>query len=526
MDNKMTSQEKESKNQQTQLEKKNLYEQLTVLQAANRIAHQLSNVSGIQSAVNNLMQEFVNLVNADEGSIQLLRPSTGTTRCTLIREEKKDRGLLDKRLDDFMTGWVLKQKSPLLTDDLSSLLELMELPKRYSGIRSILAAPLLANKKTIGAVNLIRTNESDVFTSTNKLLVSNLAAQIGDFIEDAELREQLFVENVRLRKDLDERFSVHGIIGKSPAIKEVFRLLEQIIPTEARVVITGESGTGKELIAKCIHYAGPRKDLPFVAVDCGALPTNLLESELFGYVRGAFTGANQNRRGLIEEANGGTLFLDEITNMNSEIQAKLLRVLQEGEVRPLGANKTKKVDVRVIVAASENLDEQVSTGSFRSDLFYRLNVVSIHSPPLRERIEDIPALTEVFLQKFAKKHGKAVRKISPQALQTLEQYSWPGNIRELENIIERAVVMINLKEQILHPENFPPAIGSLVTGKNSYDLVLSGDLPSLVANYERDIIQRVLFHHNWNQTAAAKALNISERVMRYKIEKLGLRKPE
>jgi Nif-specific regulatory protein len=521
----MTSQEKESiNNQQTQFDK-NLQEQLNVLQAANRIAHQLSKVSGIKSAISNLMQEFVDLVKADEGSIQLLRPSSEITRCTLVREVEKGRGLLDKRLDDFMTGWTLKQKSPLLTDDLSSLLEMMELPKRYSGIRSLLAAPLLAEKKIIGAVNLIRTQDSNVFTSIDQLLVSNLAAQIGDFIEDAALREKLFAENVRLRKDLDDRFSLHGMIGKSQAIKEVFRLLEQVIPTDARLVITGESGTGKELIARCVHYAGPRKEFPFVAVDCGALPTNLLESELFGYVRGAFTGANQNRCGLIEEANGGTLFLDEITNMNIEIQAKLLRVLQEEEVRPLGANKTKKVNVRVIVAASDNLEEQISSGSFRSDLFYRLNVVSIHSPPLRERIEDIPILAETFLHKFSEKHGKAVRIISAETMQNLEQYSWPGNIRELENAIERAVVLVNTEETNLLPEHLPQSVSSVATEEHPFELPLTGDLPALVADYERDIIQRVLSHHNWNQTAAAKALNISERVMRYKIERLGLFKP-
>jgi len=450
----MSSLEKKTKtNRQKDFEKENLTGQLVVLQATNRIAHQLSKVSGIQIAINNLMKEFLDLVKADEGSIQLLRPAGGTTRCTLIREAEKDRGLLDKRLDDFMTGWVLKEKQSLIADDLSSLLEMKELPKRYSGIRSLLTAPLLADEKTIGAVNLIRTPGSKSFTASDKLLVADLAAQIGDFIEDAALREQLFAENERLLKNIGDRFSLHGIIGQSEAIKEVFAVLEKVIPTDARVMITGESGTGKELLAKCIHYAGPRKDRPFVAVDCGALPTNLLESELFGYVRGAFTGANRDRRGLIEEAHTGTLFLDEITNMSIEIQAKLLRVLQEGELRPLGSNQAKKVDVRVIVAASDNLEEQMTSGRFRSDLFYRLNVVSIHSPPLRERIEDIPVLAARFLERFAEKHKKTARTVSPQTLQIFEHYIWPGNIRELENVIERAVVMMHFEETSLLPKH-------------------------------------------------------------------------
>ena len=527
MDNKMTSKEQETlNNQQHQFNKKNLNEQFTVLRATNRIAHQLSKVSGIESAINNLMQEFINLVNADEGSIQRLSPSSGMTRCTLVREREKDRGLLDKRLDDFLTGWILEHKRALISENMASLLGMNKVPKRYAGIGSILTAPLLANEKTIGAVNLIRTQSGQAFTQSDEFLVASLAAQIGDFIENAALREQLFAENERLRKDLDGRFSVHGMIGKSQAIQKVFKVLEQVIPTDAQLVISGESGTGKELIAKCVHFAGPRKERSFVAVDCGALPANLLESELFGYVRGAFTGANRDRCGLIEEADNGTLFLDEITNMKIETQAKLLRVLQEGEVRPLGANKTKKVNVRVIVAASANLEEQVSSGSFRSDLFYRLNVVSIHSPALRERIEDIPILAELFIKKFGEKHGKTVNKISPQTLQILERFSWPGNIRQLENVIERAVVMMHFDEKILLPKHLPEDISFSKTEKYSPQLPSKGDLPSILADYERELLTQVLNNNNWNQTAAAQALNISEAVMRYKMRRLNLRRTD
>ncbi len=503
-----------------------LENQLLISTATNRIARLLSKTAKLEKTIENLMAEFIKLVNADEGSIQLLRPSSGTTRCTLIRKGKQGTGLLDKRLDDFMTGWVLKEKRSLISDDLSSLLELKELPKRYSGIRSLLTAPLFSAEKTIGAVNLIRKQDSSAFTSTDQLLVSNLAIQIGDFIEGAALREQLFAENERLLKDIGDRFSIHGIIGQSEAIKKVFSVLEQVIPTDARVVITGENGTGKELIAKCIHYAGPRKDRPFVAVDCGALPTNLLESELFGYVRGAFTGANRDRRGLIEEAHTGTLFLDEITNMSTEIQAKLLRVLQEGEVRPLGSNQAKKVDVRVIVAASANLQEQMTSGKFRSDLFYRLNVVSVHSPPLRERVEDIPALAALFLKRFTEKHKKTARTISPQALQILERYSWPGNIRELENVIERAVVMMHFEEASLLPKHLAENIHFPESEISLRNLPTEGDLPAILDSYERELLLRVLSLNKWNQSAAAQALNISEAVMRYKMKRHHLHRPQ
>jgi Nif-specific regulatory protein len=522
----LSPEEKPKNDQKNDFKKESPSEQILLLQAANRIAHQLSKVNEIQTTIKNLMEEFLKLVRADEGSIQLLRPTSETTRCTLVRNSQQETGLLDKRLDDFLTGWMLKEKRPLLTDDLSSLIDMNSIPERYSGIRSIITAPILSNKNTIGSVNLIRTGDSKSFTDTDKLLVTDLAAHIGDFIEGAALREKLFAENERLRNNIGEKFSVYGIIGQSEAIKGVFGVLEKVIPTDARVVITGESGTGKELLARCIHYAGPRKDGPFIAVDCGALPTNLLESELFGYVRGAFTGANQDREGLIQAAHSGTLFLDEITNMSVEIQAKLLRVLQEGELRPLGSNLLKKVNVRVIVAASSNLEEQVSSGTFRSDLFYRLNVVSIHSPPLRERKEDIPVLAEQFLARFAEKHKKAVQTISPGALQILEHYSWPGNIRELENVVERAVVMLNFDERTLLPKHLSENLYLLDFGNIEKTLPMEGDLSSLLDSYEREILLHVLRLNNWNQSAAAQALNISEAVMRYKMKRHHINHPK
>ena len=389
----------------------------------------------------------------------------------------------------------------------------------------MLGVPLIADGKLIGTVNLIRTKHIEPFNSIDQKLASDLAENVGDFVESASIREHLFATNKKLVQNLGDRFAAHGILGSSPAIKKVYKLLDQVIPTNARVVLLGESGTGKELVSKCIHYSGPRKDGPFVAIDCGALAANLLESELFGYVRGAFTGATQNRKGLIKEADGGTLFLDEITNMSTETQVKLLRVIQEEELRPLGSNRLEKVDIRIIVAASGNLSEQVAEGGFRSDLYFRLNVVSVHIPPLRERLEDIPILANMFLQDCAQKHGKAVAKLSPACLQILENYSWPGNIRELENVIERAVVMTHFNEKILMPEHL--AIEpELVNLQNAIEhLPLEGDLPQLMAKYERKLLQRVLIHNNWNQSAAAKALGISEAVIRYKIKRLQL-KPE
>jgi transcriptional regulator with GAF, ATPase, and Fis domain len=504
----------------------NLEKQLKIAQAANRIARLLSKAEGLETAIENLMSEFIELVHADEGSIQLLRPFSTTTRCTLIRKEDKSNRLLDRWLDDFLTGCVMKEKQALIYDNLSELIGLKGVAKRYREIQSVLAVPIATTKETIGAVNLISTKTDNRFSAADQDSVLELANQIGDFIENIELREKLFNDNIRLQRNLEERYSVHGIIGNSPKFKEVYDLLERVIPTDARVVILGESGTGKELIAKCIHYAGPRKDRSFVAVDCGALPPNLLESELFGYVRGAFTGAVKDRRGLIEEAHTGTLFLDEFTNMSLETQAKLLRVVQEGEVRPIGSNQVKKVDVRIIVAASSDLTERISDGKIRSDLYYRLNVVSVPIPPLRDRVEDIPQLATQFLRQFAKKHGKTVKKISSNAMQIFEQYSWPGNIRELENVIERAVVMMHFEENVLLPKHLPIEVISTEIQQPSSEIPVQGDLTSIVANYEREVIQAALNEHDWNQSAAAQALNISEAVIRYKIKRLNLNRPK
>ncbi|MCU0645713.1 MAG: sigma-54 dependent transcriptional regulator, partial [bacterium] len=344
----------------------------------------------------------------------------------------------------------------------------------------------------------------------------------AEFIEQAHMREQLFSDYQKLRQEVTDRYSLHGILGNSPAMNEVFSLLDRVIPTEGRVLLQGESGTGKERIARVIHYEGPRKNRPFIAVDCGAMPSNLLESELFGHVKGSFTGADRDRRGLFEEANGGTLFLDEIANTSLETQSKLLRVLQEGEIRPIGCNQSRKVDVRIITAASSDLDQKIKTGGFRSDLFFRLNVVPIKLPSLRERVEDIPMLTAHFLNRFAEKHSKQLKHIAAETIKILENHSWPGNVRELENAIERAVILARPTDATMKPEHLPFELSFGDMQPKPSDLPLTGDLDSLLANYERDILKNILNKHNWNQTAAAKELNISERTMRYKIQRLAL----
>ena len=282
------------------------------------------------------------------------------------------------------------------------------------------------------------------------------------------------------------------------------------------------------MIARILHYNGPNKDGPFVAVDCGAFPENLLESELFGYVKGAFTGAIQDKLGLFEEADNGTLLLDEITNMPTSIQSKLLRILQENEIRPVGSTKTKKVNVRVISAASESLKKRLTEGNFREDLYYRLSVVNVSLPPLRERLVDIPLLANYFLKKYSDKYHKQVAGLKRETLQALESYDWPGNIRELENIIERCIILAEPGMEYIPPELLPENILAhsvetvLQKSRTSHTKTLSIKLKK--ADYEKDMIIKALMSNNWNQSAAAEELGLHESTLRYRMRKYGIKK--
>ena len=278
---------------------------------------------------------------------------------------------------------------------------------------------------------------ADRYVIKGDRMIDELRPAVQQLAETLDLKK----EAGYLRRELRRLTGLDRIIGTSPKMKAIFELIENIAPQNSRVLITGESGTGKELVARAIHDHSNRSKNPFITINCGAFPETLLESELFGYMKGAFTGANENRRGLFQAAHGGTLFMDEIGNMSVTMQVKLYRVLQEGKVRPVGSTEESDVDVRVIAATNKNLEEEITAGRFREDLFYRLSVIPIHLPPLRERREDIPLLTREFLERFAKSMNKTVESIDPESMRRLEVYDWPGNVRELENTIERAVAL-------------------------------------------------------------------------------------
>ena len=346
--------------------------------------------------------------------------------------------------------------------------------------------------------------------------VEELKIVVRNAVESERLRE----ENRRLKAEFRAQHGLDRIVGVSPAMQGVFNMIQSVCSTSSTVLITGESGTGKELVAKAIHTLSPRRDAPFVSVNCGGVPETLLESELFGHLKGAFTDAYQNRKGLFEAAHRGTLFLDEVSETPTTMQVKLLRALQEKRIRRVGGTDELEVDVRVIASTNRRLEAMVAEGRFREDLFYRLNVIPIRLPGLRERREDIPLLAEHFLQGFRREMGKSVLKISKEAMDCLSHYDWPGNVRELENVMERAVAL-ETTEAIL-PERLPASLHAPPTPASPPVLREGFSLDEYLLSVEASLVRNALSQASGDRGRASKALGITPRSLRYLIQKHGL----
>jgi two-component system response regulator AtoC len=338
-------------------------------------------------------------------------------------------------------------------------------------------------------------------------------------LKKAEERERLKTENCQLReriREIEKDFSFGSLVARSTAMASVFKLAQKAARYSTTVLILGESGTGKELIARGIHCEGERAVMPWVPVNCGGIPEHLLESELFGYRKGAFTGADRNKKGLFQEADGGTIFLDEIGELPLALQVKLLRVLQESEIRPVGESRQTRINARVMAATSRNLEEAVNRGVFREDLYYRLNVLTIALPPLRQRPEDIPQLCRHFLDRFNAKMGKRIEGLSPAAMKMLFAHNWPGNVRELENVIERAVLLAD--DAMLAPEHLPPEISARPAHGQTGDVLDGFSLKAAQRSVERKLIARALEKTGGNRTHAARLLEISHPSLLSKIK--------
>jgi two-component system response regulator PilR (NtrC family) len=348
--------------------------------------------------------------------------------------------------------------------------------------------------------------------------------EVSLVVERALERRALRRQNVVLRDEIKGRYKLERLIGKSPAMGRVFDVIRKIAPARTSVLLIGESGTGKELAARALHELSGRAENEFVAVNCGAIPESLIESEFFGHVKGAFTGANTDRPGLFEAAHGGTIFLDEIGELPVAMQVKLLRVLQERKVKRVGGVQEKEVDVRVVAATNRDLEAEVEKGAFRQDLFYRLNVIQLRLPPLRERREDLPLLVDHFLRKFSAEHGRPLSGIDPDAMSALMGHSFPGNVRELENLIERAVTLApgdRISADTL-PTLSPISTASAHTGPPPGLPAEGLDLEKVVEDFERGIIIKALEHTRGNRTEAARLLGVTFRSLRYRLSKLGI----
>ncbi len=402
-----------------------------------------------------------------------------------------------------------------------------------ASIRSTMAVPLWKGNEILGVLQLDNRESTGVFTSQDLELIAVLAHNASLAVANARLVRRLRAAEERLRKEnqflkgreQERRTGGRGgakqeIIGTSSAIRTLLGQLDKVVDTRVTVLIEGETGVGKELVAAAVHYRSKRRDKLFVGQNCAAMPENLLESELFGHKKGAFTGAHEEKKGLFEIADGGTLFLDEVTEMPLSLQSKLLRALQEGEIRPIGATQEKKVDVRIVAATNRNLEKEVAEGRFREDLYYRLKVFPLRVPPLRERREDIPLLAEYFLKRFAQELGKPAGGYSQQAMELLQTYDWPGNVRELQNEVQRLVIQID-PGGFITPDLLSPRVRQ-VEGTLDRVKPAKGTLKEMMDQVERWLLIEALREHQNNKTAAAKSLGITREGLHKKLRSFGL----
>ena len=443
------------------------------------------------------IRELLAIVLRRDG-YEVILAENGRTALSVLEQEPVDLLISDIKMPD-MSG-----------------VEVLRAAKQVD--QDILGIMITAFASTESAVEALRMGAYDYVSKPFD--VDELKIIVRNALERRQLRQ----ENLLLKRALHSSHQFSSIVGRSEAMLAVFKLIETIAPTNSTILVTGESGTGKELVARAIHFNSLRRDRPFVAVNCGALPEQLLESELFGHMRGSFTGASANKKGLVEVADRGTIFLDELGEMSPMMQVKLLRVLQERRFRRVGSTEELEANIRVIAATNQDLAKMVADGRFREDLYYRVNVIQVQLPPLRDRQEDIGLLAAHFLEKFREQMGKNVASISQEAMVYLERYDWPGNIRELENVIERAVALESSAAVL--PDSLPPHLRGLPSknGQTASQLPDAGfDLEAHVESMERDYIAQALKRAGGKQSKAAELLGMSFRSFRYYVKKYNLR---
>ncbi len=508
--------------------RKDINAQLEDLSCLYEITKSLASSTNLKECLDYTMETLDSMKQMENGTVTIINPLTGKLEIEVahgINAEGRKRGKY--QIGEGVTGRVVASGDPVIIPHIAD--EPMFLNKtRARGdisnqMRSFLCVPIRDGKQVIGALSVDCLYENGISDKAEAdlrflIILSSLIAQTTHRIQTVNReQEELIVENLKLKRELSEKNKIVGIIGNSSRMQEVYEMINRVVDSNATVLLRGESGTGKTLVAKALHYNSKRKQNPFVVVNCSALPETLLESELFGHEKGAFTGATEQKIGRFEQAEGGTLFLDEIGEISHAVQIKLLNVVQERTFTRLGSGKPITCDVRLVAATNRDLEKAVKENSFREDLYYRLNVFPVYMPALRERRTDILLLAEYFLEKYAKENNKSIQRISTPAIDLLIQYHWPGNVRELQNCMERSVLICD--DETIKGIHLPPTLqtsDSIDSGKN----LLS--LSAAVENFEKDLIIEGLKKNRGNQTKTAKYMDTSLRIINYKIHQYNI----
>jgi Nif-specific regulatory protein len=497
----------------------------TEVQLLSDISKALADSLDLEMTLTSILRSLDTHLKLRRGTITLFDQDSETINIKVahgLSEQSKKLG--SYKVGEGITGTVVQTGKAIIVPDISKdprFLYRTRPRKTAEGKRiAFFCVPIKLEGNTIGALSVDRRAEKKEQLELNIELLNVIATMVGQAVKLHRLvesdRNRLRDENVRLRQELKDRFNIHNMVGSSSTMQQVYRLIEQVADSNTTVLIRGESGTGKDLVAHAVHYNSPRADKPFVKVNCTALPETLLESELFGHEKGAFTGAIERKLGRFERAQGGTIFLDEIGDFPPNLQVKLLRVIQFKEFERLGGYETIKANVRIVVATNKNLEEQIEKALFREDLYYRINVFPIYLPPLRERKDDIMLLADYFLEKLAAANGKHITRISTPAIEMLTRYHWPGNVRELENCIERAVLLCD--SDVIRSEHLPPSLQMI----RKTESASRRTMVEIIENMEKELIVDALKKSAGKQRNAAKDLGITERILGYKIKKYNI----
>ncbi len=489
------------------------------------LASILAQQSDYDEVLRLVVQKASSLMNSDDALVMMINPQTRQTIKTLFKKSTDQKNRQYQFVHINISGWVIQNNQSFITENIHKDVRFRKNLFKNIPVKSVICTPLKAEGVIIGTLMLLNKSPGKGFDKDDLYYLEQFATIVSSYLRNVQKIQEFFVPCLT-NETLFNKYKKFGLMGRSEKFVDLLKAIESASRCDVRVLLEGQSGTGKELVAKAIHCSSPRAQNKFIAIDCGAIPANLIESELFGHVKGAFTGATAARKGLLEEAHNGTLFMDEIANLSLELQAKLLRLLQEGEIRPLGSNVIRKVDVRIIAASSASLAMLVEKQQFREDLFYRLNVYPIYIPSLDERCDDIPLLSKYFLNKVASQQQKQAEFFHEEIVEFMRQHKWRGNIRELENFVERMVTLAPQEMKIIDAKILPPEFKKELRKLKSFkEQETTRSLEEIISEYEEKIIHQALVNNDWNQSKTARALKVSEQTIRYKMAKLGIVKP-